>query len=267
MDDVLRRIQVHVPYDYLSGGFLPLIKERRINPEINFSQVVLDQTKREDFISVADELLQTGLSMTFHAPFMDLRPGAVDPRIHQVTIDRLKEVFDLVPYFHPRTVVCHPSFDERYYVSTESLWLERSVETWRYFMTLAEQMDTIITLENTYETEPRQIRALFDEIGDNKRLRFCFDTGHFNCFARSSLQDWMVELGPFLGQLHIHDNNGRTDEHLPIGEGTFPFREFFRMLKESSLTPLITIEAHSEEALWRMLTNLAKERYLNYSAG
>jgi len=42
-----------------------------------------------------------GLKVTFHAPFMDLRPGALDDKIRQASLDRIKEVLDLAPYFHP----------------------------------------------------------------------------------------------------------------------------------------------------------------------
>jgi len=27
-----------------------------------------------------------------------------------------------------------------------------------------------------------------------------------------------------LREFHLHDNHGKSDEHLPIGTGTFPFR-------------------------------------------
>ena len=65
-------------------------------------------------METAKLLADAGLKITFHAPFMDLRPGAMDDKIRRTSIDRIKQVFDLAPYFHPLKIVCHASFDERY---------------------------------------------------------------------------------------------------------------------------------------------------------
>jgi hypothetical protein len=68
-------------------------------------------------------------------------------------------VFDLIPYFHPLKIVCHPSFDERYYVSCDDLWLENSVNFWRQLIPAAGDGGTVIALENVYEREPRILRV------------------------------------------------------------------------------------------------------------
>ena len=127
-------------------------------------------------------MANAGLKITFHAPFMDLRPGALDDKIRQASLDRIKEVFDLAPYFHPLKVVCHPSFDERYYVDCDDLWLESSIKTWMELIALARDAKTIIALENVYEKNPHILRRLFDALSSDN-ICFCFDTGHFNVFS------------------------------------------------------------------------------------
>ena len=66
----------------------------------------------------------------------------------------------------------------------------------------------------------------------------------------------MDGLGFRIGQIHIHDNNGFLDEHLPVGEGNFPFRAFFELIHQEKLKPVITLECHSEKHLWRTLENI-----------
>jgi sugar phosphate isomerase/epimerase len=255
MRNILKRVQVHIPFNLLRDKLLSMVIRERINPEIAFNCVVLDRVSREDFLRVAASLRDAELTVTFHAPFMDLRPGAIDPKVRQVTIERLQQVFDLVPLFQPRSVVCHPSFDEKYYVSGEQTWLENSIETWRKFLTVAAQMDTIISLENVYETGPHQLDFLLGAFKSD-HIRFCFDTGHFNVFSRTPLDVWMDKMAFHLGQVHIHDNNGIADDHLPVGEGNFPFQNFFRILQERGLDPIITIETHSEKDMWQMVKNI-----------
>jgi sugar phosphate isomerase/epimerase len=255
--DIIHKIQVHIPFHLLRERYLPFVLENRLQPEISFNYKSLDYFKKSDFVETAKRLSGSELTVTFHAPFHDLRPGALDPKIRQLTMDRLKQVFDLIPFYHPVSIVCHPAFDAKYYVSAEETWLENSVDTWRYFLSLIKDTGTIITLENVYEKDPHYLKRLFSAIS-SPQLRFCFDTGHFNTFSGVSLEIWMKEMSAWISQLHIHDNHGSSDEHLAVGEGTFPFLNFFQSIHNSNLRPIITIEAHSEETLFKALDNIKR---------
>jgi sugar phosphate isomerase/epimerase len=255
--DSIRHVQIHIPFHLLRERYLPMVLKSRLQPEIGFNYRNIDRYDKSDFIETAKQLSDSELKVTFHAPFHDLRPGALDSRIRQLTIDRLKQVFDLIPYFRPMTIVCHPAFDAKYYVSAEEEWLENSADTWRYFLSLVEGTDTIVTLENVYEKNPGLLKRLLTAV-PSPQLRFCFDTGHFNTFSKAPLQIWLKEMTPWLSQLHIHDNDGSSDEHLAVGEGTFPFPEFFREIHRANLHPIVTIEAHSEKTLLKTLDRIEK---------
>jgi sugar phosphate isomerase/epimerase len=255
MQDILKKLQIHIPFPMLRDRYLPMVLKERINPEIGFSHETLDRFRPDDYRKVAARLLDAGLTTTIHAPFMDLRPGALDPKIRQATTDRLRQVFDLAPDFRPRSIVCHPSFDERYYVSMDDQWLEHSIDTWQPFLALAEEMDTLIAMENVYETDPHLLQELLCSLR-SPHICFCFDTGHFNAFAKAPLEDWINQLGPLTGQLHLHDNHGTTDEHLPPGEGNFPFGDLLQKLRAIGRKPIITLEAHSEQHLRQSLENI-----------
>ena len=261
MQDILKKVQIHMPFHMLRDRYLPMVLKERINPEISFNHETLDRFRPDDYRKVAVALLDAGLTTTIHAPFMDLRPGALDPKIRRATADRLRQVFDLAPDFRPRSIVCHPSFDGRYYVSTEALWLENSIDTWRPFLALAEGMDTLIALENVYETDPHLLKELLCSL-HSPHICFCFDTGHFNVFAKAPLEEWISQLGALIGQLHLHDNHGITDEHLPPGEGNFPFGDLLQKLRDMGRRPIITLEAHSEQHLRRSLENIKTMKLL-----
>ena len=261
MREILQKIQVHVPFYLLREKMLPKVLQDGINPEIGFNHRDLDRFQMTDFRETAGRLADSGLSVTFHAPFMDLRPGAIDPRIRQVSLDRLRRVFDMVPWFRPRSVVCHASFDEKYYASAEVQWLENSLGTWRALLDCIRGTGTIIALENVYERTPEPLKRLLKAL-DSPQVRFCFDTGHANAFGDAPVGLWIETLGDLLGEIHIHDNRGKTDEHLPVGEGSFPFRELFAMVRERNFKPILTIEPHSEKDLQRMLESLMTMKLL-----
>lgn len=262
MQGILHKIHVHVPFLLLKERYLDFMIGEGMQPEISFSHVVLDAFGKDDFEKVARRLRNAGVPVTFHAPFIDLRPGAVDPGIRRLSIRRIDQVFDLVPLFRPRIVVCHPAFDPRYYISQEDAWLEASILTWRHFEDLARTSGTRIALENVYETHPAQLEPLLAAL-DPAVSCFCFDTGHCNAFSESSMVEWMDGLEGFLGHVHLHDNLGQTDQHLPVGEGNFPFPAFFARLRALRDRPLMTVEAHSEQNLRRALENLRTMKLLD----
>lgn len=261
MQEILKKIQVHVPFHLLRNTLLPMVIREGINPEIGFSHLDLDRFQWADFRETADRLADRGLSVTFHAPFMDLRPGAIDPRIRQATVDRLRKAFDLIPLFLPRAVVCHPSYDEKYYSSCEESWLENSLETWRCLLEYVRGTETVIALENVYERNPHHLGLLLESLA-SPQVCFCFDAGHANAFGKVSPEKWMEGLGDRLGEIHIHDNHGVADEHLPVGEGNFLFEELFRIVRERRIRPILTIESHSENDLWKMLGNIGDMKLL-----
>jgi sugar phosphate isomerase/epimerase len=197
MLDILKKVQVNVPFHLLYKKHFTIILKKRINPEIGLNYFTLNHFKKEDFFKTANTIIEAGLTITMHAPFMDLRPGAIDPKIRQVSIDRLNQFFELVPYFQPKLVVCHASFDERYYVGSMQRWLENSIETWRQFLPLAREMNTVIALENVYENSSHYLTLLLDSL-NSPHICFCFDAGHFNAFSGTSLEEWMNRLEPFL---------------------------------------------------------------------
>jgi len=63
-----------------------------------------------------------------------------------------------------------------------------------------------------------------------------------------------------MAEIHIHDNHGLTDEHLPPGEGQIDFELLFKLLKRFAPDALWTIEAHSQDRLERAFA--AVGRYL-----
>jgi len=244
--DVIAEIQVHMPFHFLREKFLSTVLTERINPEVAINHRHLESYPREAFREVGRQLQEAGLRVTLHAPFLDLRPGAIDPKIRRVTADRIAEVLDLAGYFRPSSVVCHAAFDERYYLSGEEQWLHNSMETFQAFLLRAEELACPICIENVYETEPAMLRRLLDGVS-SPFFRFCFDTGHFNVFSEAPVGSWIEVMSPYLGQLHIHDNQGIKDQHLPPGDGKFPFADLFAMLRKRRLKPIITLETHSIE--------------------
>ena len=201
-------------------------------------------------------MAENGRTVTFHGPFMDLAPGGLDETIRKATVQRLQQTMELVPLFRPQSVVFHAGYDASRYYGHGEQWLSSSLATWEPLTKMAEEMGVVIHLENVYEQTPEMILTLIERISSGY-LGFCLDVGHMNVFAKAPLSEWLDALGPHLKEVHLHDNDGISDAHAPIGSGTVPFEELFKYLRQQEVKPLVTLEPHEEETLWRSLESLA----------
>lgn len=80
-------------------------------------------------------------------------------------------------------------------------------------------------------------------------LRFHFDVAHAFIENRMrGVRDYIDAFGDRLAHVHIHDNHGKHDEHLPLGMGKIDFRKVVRFLKETNYDKTITFEVFTSRA-------------------
>ena len=246
-----RPIQVNVPYQMLLEK-LHFILDIGLNPEIYFNGDALDSCREEDLLRIRTALHEKGLTITIHAPFMDLSPGGVDTKIKKATIDRLSHTIDIASFFTPRMIVFHPGYNKWVFDGNIQIWLDNSIKTWEPLVVKAERMGIPLAVENIFEEEPSSLEKLISSI-DSPCFNFCFDIGHFNLFSTATMNDWFDSLGNYCKEVHLHDNFKKSDDHLPIGDGNIDFDLFFKLIRQYDIAPIYTIEPHKIEHLERSL--------------
>jgi len=252
------RVHVNIPIHMLLETHLDRFIRLRLNPEIGFDALSLDTYPFSALEQVAGRLVDAGRPITFHAPFMDLSPGSPDPRVRALARHRLGQVVRLISLFKPRTVVCHTGYDQRRYWHIRELWLKNSLDTWVDIAGEIQALGSRMMLENVYEQSPEDLMGLLQELVD-LGVGFCLDSGHQAVFSETPMADWISCLGPYLGQLHLHDNGGTQDDHLALGQGSIDFQQVFNLVKKASpQPPVITLEPHREEDLMPSLDYLER---------
>lgn len=251
-------VQVHVPYPVLLERLGYFITSE-INPEVYLDGMSLDSVDPRDLSEIRDEFGKKGLTVTLHGPYMDLNPGSASETSRARTEETYGKVFGAIEHLRPRCVVLHAGYHERKYHGDMGLWLTQSLKTWPRFVKEAERLGTVIAAENIFDRDPRALKALVDRL-DSPNFGVCIDSGHLNIFSQVDWEDWFSSLGPHIAEVHIHDNNGQADEHLPVGEGSIDFKKFFSLLGAYSKDPVYTIEPHGEEMMLRGMR--AIERFL-----
>ncbi|HHB75546.1 MAG TPA: sugar phosphate isomerase/epimerase [Desulfobulbus sp.] len=255
--DITKKCFINAPFDRLQNELLELFTGNRIQPEIGLEGAWFWDCPFGNFEKIARIFQEQGLDCTLHAPFHDLAPGGFDKRIVALTREKLGRAFALIDLFRPRAIVCHLGFEENKHQAQFDRWLETSLSTWKPLVELAASSGTKVHFENTYEQGSVAHKRLLQEL-DAENVGFCLDTGHLMAFAGTGWRPWLKELGPWLGQLHLHDNDTTTDAHLALGAGSFDFFDLFGYLKENNLRPLVTLEPHSRQDLLHSLAYIDK---------
>ncbi|MBW1989574.1 MAG: TIM barrel protein, partial [Deltaproteobacteria bacterium] len=249
-------VHVAVPYHRLMTEFWDLVADRNLNLELGMDHVSLERYDFAHFEKTAGSLAGRGVAVTFHAPFIDLAPGALEPSVLKATRRRLAQVIPLAEIFDPLTVVCHAGWDRRVYGFAPKWWMNAAVDTFLEFADeLAEKSRARLVLENVFEEGPEMLEKLLDRL--EGRAGFCLDPGHVLAFSRTPLSRWLEALGPCVEEIHVHDNNGKDDDHLGAGRGKVEFPLLLDYVAAMEKPPVVTIEAHSPEGVGETLEYLA----------
>jgi len=233
-----------------------LLKKSRVGPELYLSAETLDGLTSSRAESAAASLVSAGISsVTLHAPFEDLSPGARDEAARRLTVRRLKQAVGLAPLFGAKGIVMHGGYSEWLFDFRPDLWLGPARKTFSEVAEAAEEANVEIFLENVFDEVPDHLLRLRDAVA-SRRIRFCFDPGHATLFSRLPVQKWVEALAPALGELHLHDNRGRRDDHLPVGEGTVNLRGVILAAVDEGTRPILTVEPHRREHFSRAVDNL-----------
>jgi len=90
----------------------------------------------------------------------------------------------------------------------------------------------IIGVENKQKNEDRELVLHPDEHFEiveafrDQGVRAVLDIGHAHT-VNCDLADYTRHLNDLIIELHLHDNNGISDDHLPLGAGNIDFERFF----------------------------------------
>jgi sugar phosphate isomerase/epimerase len=245
---------VNAPYRMVEKN-LERAASLSIGLEIYLDNHLIEEIDMARVKELSRKLKEHKIPCTVHAPFMDLSPGGYDRSIRKITKDKLKKSTEVAGRLEALACVCHPGYDKWRFDGNEQLWLDGSIETWTEVLNSSDE-DLPIIVENIFEETPETFLALFDYF-KGKNLWFCFDSGHFNLFSKVSLDGWLTPLRSRIREMHLHDNHGTFDDHLPIGSGKFPFRELKNFLGQLDMKQIIfTVEPHTETTVVDSLKRL-----------
>ena len=175
--------------------------------------------------------------LTLHGPFLDLNPVSYDSMVAQATWNRFSRTYEAAKILGAGKIVYHTCRVPA--ICYLTMWPERMAEFWNAF--LQEHNDIPVAVENVFDEAPEPIAQFASRI-EHSHFSLCLDVGHAHCFSDVPLEQWLKVLSPWISHLHLHDNHGQRDEHLPLGAGSLSLEELIAFLPSLDKLDSIVLE-------------------------
>lgn len=219
--------------DVVSAGFQPEIRMTRAD--------YLAKMTPSNFAKMKDLLEKRSLRTFTHGPFFGLDIASLDICLSEYSADCLDIGLEATAALGGSVMVMHTGYMPQFSRGGRRYWLRNWAERMPRIVEHAEKLGVTLALENTWDDRPEIMLQLADMLPGDV-VRFCLDTGHVNVFSHLSITRWWDMIGDRVVALHLHDNDGLSDDHLAPGEGTFDFETLAGKLSSLETMPLLDLE-------------------------
>jgi len=162
------------------------------------------------------------IDVYLHAPTIDLNPASLNPGIREETLKQLEETIDFASHIGAKAITTHPGLIHRLEDRVRNLGMGYSIETLSKANNYAEDIGIIFSVENMpnryayFCNSSEEHKFFIEECGSYATV----DTGHANTSDDPKSFFKMKKIAYY----HLNDNDGKKDQHLTLGEGTFDLK-------------------------------------------
>ncbi len=150
----------------------------------------------------------------------------------------------------PGTVIHAQGLPGSGYPAGKQAFFDYNLSLYKKLYPLMEKYDIAVYIENSAEANMGNSfyfmtgseMAEFLEKANHPLLRAVWDTGHANLRGNDQYRD-ICDLGNRLAAIHVHDNDGRCDEHTAPFHGTIDLDPVIRGLIDTGFRGCFTFEA------------------------
>lgn len=222
---------------------IELSKEYKVNWEYNdFTepQIYDDKAKVDELIEFYRGIDRDRSQDTMHGAFLGLDLAAMDDTLRERSRQLMAQSVEITDRLGIKGVVFHTGLIGQlrvdYYLKN---WLDNAVEFWTE---QCERYPSItIFVENSFEQEPDILVELMQRMKGVKNFMLCLDYGHA-ALTSTPLEIWVEKLGPYIGHMHLNDNDLKDDLHLVPGTGKIDFVKWQRLMMDNRIDTSVLLE-------------------------
>ena len=213
----------------------------------------------EAFKKIEEVIASTHLGITVHAPYGDLNLATLnDPIWHE----SVRQICTCIGYASRITdrVTIHPGYLSPVgKLMPQKVW-ELQKDALRQIGKFAADRGVLACLENMIGVKeflcrfPDELIGMTDGI---EGIGMTFDFGHAN--TMNLMNEFLARVGR-ASHIHIHDNNGLSDQHLALGEGSIDWNKAGKIISQN-YSGVVVIEGRSIDEAKKSI--LAYRRYFS----
>lgn len=188
------------------------------------------------------------LKYSIHAPYSDTNLAADDDLIREWILKRIRASIRFAAELDAECVVLHPGWTtatERF--SRGRSW-ELNLRSLHWLMRYAGEYGVKCLIENVPNPTPYLLVTvddfqLFEEEMDPP-MNYVLDIAHAH--LQGEEYQFMEEFGHKIDHIHVSDNFGDQDDHLPLGEGNIQWNKVIKKLDSIGFDGWLVIESYSK---------------------
>ena len=198
---------------------------------------------------IDSEILESySLKYSIHAPFMDVNIASPQDQSRLNSIAQIKSSIDLANEINAEAVVVHPgliSFLANKYFKKEVY--EFANQSIKEIGDYAKDLGVMATIENmpNFESMIYQNIADLNQLLVENEMHMTLDIGHANHVGYAP--DEMIFDS--IKHIHVHDNLGDDDSHLPLGEGSIDLKYIINTLESKNYDGIYILEVNDYDSI------------------
>jgi len=177
---------------------------------------------------------KSNISLRLHIPYF-LPISSSIPEISKAALKFAKKEILLAKRVGAKWITIHSGhLDSPWRKEIIIKQAEILIENLKELVNFAKRYGIEINLENSWK-EAACVKAneILKVVKSAPGLKIVFDIGHANA-ANLDPIEYFKKIRKCVSAIHIHDNDGKSDQHALIGEGNINFKEFLRECKNSN---------------------------------
>lgn len=207
--------------------------------------------------TLKETVKKRGFETSVHAPFMDVNIASFSKSARASAMLRLKQSIQYSSELGSRYWVFHPGLQTDVGQFSPALDWKTNLESVREIIDFAEKFGITATIENGLHPLPFLLKTaddflrFYEDFGETS-IGLTLDIGHAN--VNNQIDCFFEKLPEKIVHAHLHDNHGKFDEHLGLGDGNVDWQKTVRTFKRISFKGTLVIEStkNVEESIQRL---------------
>lgn len=216
---------------------------------------------RQQMNSIRSALDASSLNIICHLPTFVSTADLTDS-IREASLQEMFHSLEVAAELGSQKVVLHPGHIGGLGVYVKEAALARANDSLASIIGRAQALGLCVCLENMFPRCqayfcPADFVEIFQRFPD---LKLTLDTGHANIASPNGrrILEFIEKYGHRIGHLHVSDNHGERDDHIPVGAGTIDFLKIAKALAKCGYDDTATLEIFTED---RRLLKKSRDRF------